>query len=78
MQFEIKTTEIDLWISFRKFWLKNNLLYGIYIQQMHLIHKLYLTLACANIYASDQAKSFKSREFTRELTQPSKHFFLFK
>ena len=31
-----------------------------------------------NIYASDQAKSFELRKFTTELTQPSKHLFLFK
>ena len=30
------------------------------------------------IYANNQAKSFESREFTWELTQPSKHLFLFK
>ena len=29
------------------------------------------------IYARDQAK-FKSSEFAQKLTQPSKHFFLFK
>ena len=30
------------------------------------------------IYSSDQAKSFKSREFTQELTQLCKYLFLFK
>ena len=29
-----------------------------------------------NIYANDQAKSLELREFTQELTQPSKHLFL--
>ena len=33
---------------------------------------------CGIIYARDQAKFFESSEFARELTQPSKHFFLFK
>ena len=48
--------------------------------QMHLHTCEVNTHVCmqVNIYTSDQAKFFKSRELTRELTQPCKHLFLFK
>ena len=35
-------------------------------------------VSASKIYVSDQVKSFESREFTRKLTQPCEHLFLFK
>ena len=53
-------------------------MYGTDQMQLHTHEVNTCVCVLVNIYASDQAKSFESSEFTQKLSQPSKHLFLFK